>query len=681
MDKAADNKNPNEKLKKKTKQKNTENDTANADVKSKNTDKRLSIASGIDKISNMKLSVKLVIICLFALLAAFVVELYYNSSCLRIPDSQKGVFPISQDAIKLSGFEYVDGSYVMTGDSGHIEITTSMDYVNKLSYDVNFDKDSIARIHVVHVNTGDYIDADTIMDKNNRYLRTSTVKVDGHVGSVDLFFEEGAKGIELSNFKYINEASVNLRRFLMVFLIVAVVLAIIIFNTVFTAKVENGFLIIALLMGTLILTLLPSMKVAWDEAYHFRGAYLMSITGTAYTNEVIETYLNDEKVEDICYPQTKEENAQINKYMGEELNYTEADAGNIAVKAQMREIKDVGHLASSVGINIGRILKLPFPVMYLLGRICNLLMYITITYFAIKNAKVGKRVLTLIALMPTAMVAASTYSYDATLSACMFLAMSLMLSAFADEKTKITWKWYIAFVVSMFVVCSIKMVYAPMFILFVFMPKDRFKDKKTMYMMKAGLFVLCLFIVAIMILPTLINPPETGDTRDTELTSVSGQLNFIMTNKVYYASLLLKSIMGNMFDFMADISGLGLFGHMGQYPFIGVIGLMVILVAVTDKSEYNIKPYVKLLSGGLVFAVLCLIWTALYMSFTAVGYNEIVGVQGRYYIPLMLSTYVIFNSDKIKCDISPKVYNGLVLIAPMYINISIMFEVITNMFF
>ncbi len=635
----------------------------------------------MDKINNLKISTKIIIMCILGLVCAIGIEVFFNLSYLRLPKDQKGAFQIAEQDVKCTGFEYIDGKYVMTGDSGHIEIVTSMPYVNKLSYSFDLNRDFTTRIHVVHFRTEDYINADTIMDQNNRYLNTSTVRVDSLVGSVDLFFDESAKGIEISDFKYINETSVNLRRFVMVFLVVAVLAAMILFNSVFTSRLENGFLIIALLMGTLILSVLPTMKVAWDEAYHFRGAYLMSVTGKVITNDVMERYLNDDKVEEICYPQTREENAQINENMGKELNYTDAVEGNIVLVAQIREIKDVGHLASSIGINIGRVFKLPFPVTYLLGRIFNLLMYVTVTYFAIKNAKVGKRILTLIALMPTAMVAASTYSYDATLNAFMFLGMSLVLSAFADKDTKITWKWYITFIVSMFIVCSIKMIYAPMFMLFVFMPKDRFKDKKTMYIMKAGLFITCLLIVAIMILPTLINPPDTGDKRESELTSVSGQLGFILNNKFYYANLLLKSIMTNMFDFMADISGLGLFGHMGQYPYIGVIGAIVIIVAMTDMSEYHIKPVVKLLSATLVFAVLCLIWTALYMSFTAVGFNEIVGVQGRYYIPLMLPTFLLLNSRKVKCDFSPRIYNCLVLAAPMLISVSIMFDVLRNMFF
>ena len=36
----------------------------------------------------------------------------------------------------------------------------------------------------------------------------------------------------------------------------------------------------------------------------------------------------------------------------------------------------------------------------------------------------------------------------------------------------------------------------------------------------------------------------------------------------------------------------------------------------------------------LGFATLCLVWTALYLSFTPVGADVIRGVQGRYYLPV-----------------------------------------------
>lgn len=635
----------------------------------------------MDKINNLKITTKIIIMCLLGLICAIGVEVFYNITTLRLPAEQKGVFDISQEDIKYNGFEYVDGRYVMTGDTGHIEILTSMPFVNKLTYSIDYDKDVKIQVNIVHARSEVHVVADTVIDKNSLFLDESTVKVNGMVASVDLFFDETAKGISLGDFKYVNESSVNLRRFCMVFFIVIMFIALIFFNSFFTESIERGFVIAALTMGVIIISMLPSVKVAWDEAYHFRGAYLMSVTGKVVTNDVIETYLNDEKVENICYPQTKDENAQINRNMGKELNYTDDIEGNIVLRAKVREIKDVGHLASSIGINIGRVLKLPFPVMYFLGRLFNLLMYVTVVYFAIKHAKIGKRILTLIALMPTSMFVACTYSYDATLNAFMFLGMSLMFSAFADKEYKHTWKWYIAYLVSMFVVCSIKMIYAPMFLLFVFMPKDRFKDKKTMYIMKAGLFAICLLIVAIMILPTLISPAEVGDTRETKLASPAGQLRFILGNKLYYATILLKCIMGNLFDFMTDISGLGLYGHIGQFAYPGIIAIVVILIAVTDVGEYHLKPLTKVLSAGIVFAVICLIWTALYMSFTAVGYNEIVGVQGRYYIPLMLPTFLLLNSSKIKNEISPKLYNAVVFVAPMVFGASIMMGILENMFF
>lgn len=38
----------------------------------------------------------------------------------------------------------------------------------------------------------------------------------------------------------------------------------------------------------------------------------------------------------------------------------------------------------------------------------------------------------------------------------------------------------------------------------------------------------------------------------------------------------------------------------------------------------------------LGFATLCLVWTALYLSFTPVGADVIRGVQGRYYLPVTM---------------------------------------------
>ena len=93
--------------------------------------------------------------------------------------------------------------------------------------------------------------------------------------------------------------------------------------------------------------------------------------------------------------------------------------------------------------------------------------------------------------------------------------------------------------------------------------------------------------------------------------------------------------------------------------------------AVTDTNEgVTLTKWPRIIIGVLCFVIICLIWTALYMSFTPVGMGEILGVQARYYMPLIIPIMAIINVPQIKNNINIRIYNTIALIAPMAITYS-----------
>lgn len=628
-----------------------------------------------EKLGKIREHKKLIIILkiVFILVAAlgFSALKQYNSARTwrSLDPSEQGVMDIdfNSDDISYSGFELQDGKLVMTSSKASITICKSMSLLNKLSYDYDLHKDFNVTVNNVYADTpenGEFVSQYT--DSNNYAMSKSVINVGSSVVRIEMFFDKDAKGIAIENFIYDNRAAINWRVAIRDFIIVMVILSLILFYKIFVKKLEYGFAFTALCLGMVIIISMPTLKVSWDEAYHFNGAYNLSWTGKVVSTPMLENYLKDIEIRDIYYPRTYEEYTSMNEYINEHMDYTVDAPDAIITSSKLDKISDIGHIASAIGINIAKTIHLPFTAVYMLGKIFNLLLYVGITFLAIRHTKVGKRIMTLIALMPTPLFLAVSYSYDATLNAFMFLGLSYIISEFVDSETKMSKKSYIIFMVSMFVVCSIKMIYVPMILILILLPKKKFKDNKTMWLVKSGVFVLCIALVAFMTLPTLLNPPVVGDTRGGD-TSTAGQIDYIFTHIITYARLLISSIKTSFVDYMLDVSGLGTFGHMVSFQLPGVIALILLAVGITDTNEYTLKPYVKIVTAGLVFSVMCLIWTAMYLSFTPVGYGEITGVQGRYYIPLLLPLMYILNTNKIKNNLNQTVYNILVLIAPIII--------------
>ena len=72
------------------------------------------------------------------------------------------------------------------------------------------------------------------------------------------------------------------------------------------------------------------------------------------------------------------------------------------------------YLPQALMIQLGRFLHLPFTWIYQLGRLGNLILYCGVIFLAIRKIPFGKRIMMVLALMPTAMFSAVTYTYDTT---------------------------------------------------------------------------------------------------------------------------------------------------------------------------------------------------------------------------------------------------------------------------
>ena len=74
--------------------------------------------------------------------------------------------------------------------------------------------------------------------------------------------------------------------------------------------------------------------------------------------------------------------------------------------------------------------------------------------------------------------------------------------------------------------------------------------------------------------------------------------------------------------------------------------------------------------------IIGLVWTALYISFTEAGIEEILGTQARYYYPFIFMFYLCFQTDKIKNTIELGKYQMIIMLASNFIIFQQMWEVL-----
>ena len=72
----------------------------------------------------------------------------------------------------------------------------------------------------------------------------------------------------------------------------------------------------------------------------------------------------------------------------------------------------IAYIPMAVFLFIGKNLKLPFSAVFALGKFGNLLIYVIVMFWAIRLAKSRKLLLAFVAMLPTPLFLASSYTYD-----------------------------------------------------------------------------------------------------------------------------------------------------------------------------------------------------------------------------------------------------------------------------
>lgn len=555
----------------------------------------------------------------------------------------------------------------------NIELTLPNDfYVKKLKVEYP----SAARLGYGITLIDDGRETKSLYDSLNERLGVSVTNVSGKADKLIItlstsneFTGKGVK-VEASNF-----FSLNYCRIIYLIAGMLIIFMLIVNKRFFAERLEIAFVICALVFGGFIILYDGTNQMSWDEHIHYESAYRASF---GQTIRMTEAAIQMKGMVTPSYD-TIEEKAMLEKYTQERNDFEKAD-----IKYQQRFVQyNVrAYLPQSLMLAAARILKLPFAWSYMLGKLGNLLFYTLILAIAIRVSKIGKIYIAMLGLMPTPLFLACSYAYDAFVTALVFLGFVVWLNEILDKESKLKWYNALIMLASFVVGCWSKVIYMAMMLLLCFIPRKKFDSR-----LKSIVFKLCTVIIVAFMLYTIVSPPVSadanyeiqsdfqyfGDKRVAD-TSFDGQIKYVLSNPVTYTGILLKSMGETFFDYTFGRSVWLLYGYLGRLPrvFAFITFALIMFAALIQPAEdrrYILETRWKLLIGIMGFGMACLIWTGLYLTFTAVGADYINGVQGRYYIPFLLPLMFIFKNNKIKNKISTELFNKIIFGAVIFINL------------
>ena len=178
-----------------------------------------------------------------------------------------------------------------------------------------------------------------------------------------------------------------------------------------------------------------------------------------------------------------------------------------------------------------------------------------------------------------------------------------------------------------------KIVYLPICLLIFLLPKTCFQTPKQKYFQTISLILVAglMNLVWLIISSGYLVEFQPG-------VDSSAQVQYILTHPHHYLAAIFRTLEA----FGPDLL-IGMFGPKLGYLNIPISVLYVIFFIIftiyTYLREHHkalpLRPSQKALIATVILACVALIFTSLYVQWTAVGQNFISGLQGRYFIPLL----------------------------------------------
>lgn len=424
-----------------------------------------------------------------------------------------------------------------------------------------------------------------------------------------------------------------------------ILLTIIIINTIkYKKQIEKLFLTYVIPIGIMFIIILP-MNWVPDEEGHMIKTYDISKGN-------LITQFGEENKGDIYIPAQMLELAEnSNKFNYSKLHeyfIQEADYNNL-VPAQTiaKTYAPVNYLTGAITFFICRILNINILLACYLGRLVNFLLFAIIGYYCIKILPFGKLLMAIYMFLPMIVQQAASLSADAFINAISLLFIAYNLKLLYQEKD-LNLKQKLIYYVLALSLALCKYVYFPL----VFMSLLLIKNKKISKKNRNELIIVSIILSIFVAVGWFIFSQKYVDVRkyiiEANVKPIE-QLKYILQHPFLYINLLIENFKSNSAFYVFTFVGEKLGPLNIEVPEIyAVIELFaLLLIPFFEKNDKSLEKIQKWLMNLISIALILLIITGLYLTWTPLGASIISGVQGRYFVPAFILTLLtIINKNK-----------------------------------
>lgn len=365
-----------------------------------------------------------------------------------------------------------------------------------------------------------------------------------------------------------------------------------------------------------------------------------------------------------------------------ELDDVPGDENKVSKPFSLMELYNrLASLPASLVFFLVSLFGVPFTLKYVIAKMVYAVIYSLVLYFGMKQLRSGKMIYACVALLPTCVFLAANYNYDYWVICWTMYAVASIVGTIQWTNRKVSNARLVKILAAFFIGLSPKAIYFPLILLCLLIPKGRFASRRQMICFRIASIACMLVVMALIVVSTLTPSAMAGDQRGGSEVNAKEQMLFILSHPLRYAKYLFLFLLDYL-SLEASQDYTVLASYLGYGPMVAWVCVLVALLyaTVTDTrfdnrqlNNWKTRCFAVLIFGGTV----CLVATALYVSFTNVGLDEIKGVQGRYLIPLIFPL-LVFLSGRRACwprgAQARRVSNGVVLGVMAFANLSVIWS-------
>lgn len=414
-------------------------------------------------------------------------------------------------------------------------------------------------------------------------------------------------------------------------------------------RIEKLFVVSALFIGLTYMFLITPYSIS-DESKHINTAYRYSNIFTFNGGYETEDGNMLKRVSDTEVYGLRT-TPSISTYYVVLSHLFDRDNNNEMVETPGERVGNIcQYIPSSFGITIARIFKMGYIPLIYLARICNFAFFVTIAYFSIKKAPFGKLVFFMAAMLPMTLQQAASCSYDAIVNGVAFFFISNCLYvAFTDKKIKVK-DIIILFILGGLFTAAKAGVYIFVCLLIFIIPKNKFENLKGYIISVGGIIgasvsTLLYFNNVKVTKAVTISSKELVDFNS----KVAYPFSYIFHSPLTFIKIICNTIVAEGDFYLSTLIG----GDLGWYTIpvpvtivIGYIILMIFSAFRKDEEKQYLSMNIKFIMGTII-AIIFIAFQMVALTWTPYGNKIILGVEGRYFLPISPLIILLFRNNSI----------------------------------